>query len=64
VVFDFCSGACGDRPIEPSDGILVDSAGNLLGNAGGGKTFSGASTKSPRETVTRRRSHFGPRKPQ
>lgn len=41
VLFDFCSGACGDEPIEPGDGIVIDPAGNLLGNAGGGKTFSG-----------------------
>jgi uncharacterized repeat protein (TIGR03803 family) len=41
VVYDLCSGACGDTANEPLDGVILDEGGNLFGTAGGGQTNSG-----------------------
>jgi len=41
-IFDFCSGACGDAPVGPNDGVVLDPDGNFLGTAGGGKVGVGA----------------------
>jgi len=41
VIFDFCSGACQGAASEPTEGVIFDDTGNLLGTAGGGKTNLG-----------------------
>jgi len=36
VIFDLCSGSCGGAASEPTDGVILDETGALLGTAGGG----------------------------
>ncbi len=41
VLFDFCSGACGSAPSEPTAGVILDPDKNLLGTAAGGQVGVG-----------------------